>query len=113
MKNKLFLKIAERVIWTFIQGAAGALMLGPAFNISALEAAALGGLMAVLSMVKNVAASHVGDHNSPATLPASVTATGNVVGQVTGEVVSGTGEILGKVTGAVEGLIEEDKNGNS
>lgn len=107
MTNKLILKIAERVIWTFIEGACATLLLGQAFNISALEAAALGGLAAVISLVKNIAGTRIGGNpQSPAWLPASVTAAGDVVGDVTGTVVGEAGEVLGQVTGTVEGVLD-------
>jgi hypothetical protein len=50
----------ERLIWTFIQGFAGALILAQTLDLETLEAAALGGLMAALSALKSVAANRLG-----------------------------------------------------
>lgn len=110
MTGKLLLKILERVVWTFIEGACATLLLGQAFNISALEAAALGGVAAVISLVKNIAGTRIGSGNSPAWLPGSVTASGEVVGDVTGTVVGEAGEVLGQVTGTVEGVLGKGKD---
>ena len=60
----------ERVAWTFVQGALGtvsaeAIATG---DPSALRAAAIGGLAAVLSLVKAIAAKRMGDPHSAATL---------------------------------------------
>lgn len=106
MTRKLALKIAERVVWTFVEGACATLLLGGAFDLSALEAAALGGVAAVISLVKNIAGIRLGDPTSPAWLPASVTVAGGVVGEVTGTVVSTAGEVVGEVLGTVEGTLD-------
>lgn len=59
--TKAWLKdAAERIVWTFIQGFAGALILAQTLDLETLEAAALGGLMAALSAVKAVAAGRLG-----------------------------------------------------
>lgn len=55
--TKAWLKDAgERVIWTFLQGFAAALVLAEGLNIDTLQAAALAGMMAAMSAVKSIAA---------------------------------------------------------
>ena len=61
---------AERVAWTFTQGALSAVAVESlaAGNPSAWTAALVGGAAAVLSLLKAVAARHVGDPDTAATL---------------------------------------------
>lgn len=105
MKRKLVLDIVERVLWTFAQGAAATLLLSGAFDIDTWKAAAIGGVAAVLSMLKGLAASRLGVLGTAATLPAAVIATGAVVGEVAGTVVDAAGEVVGEVTGVVAGTV--------
>ena len=109
MSSKLFLKILERFLWTFVQGATATLLLANFLDTDAWKAAAVGGVAAVLSLIKSYAGTKMGDPSSPAWLPASVTAAGGVVGDVTGTVVGEAGEVLGQVTGTVEGVLDGDR----
>ena len=55
--------VAERAIWTFVQGFLGIFILGSlsdALNPSLLDQAAVAGIMGVLSVVKNLAAQRLG-----------------------------------------------------
>lgn len=54
----------ERTLATFVEGFAGTLILGGKLDVSTAEAAALGGLMAALSVVKSVAAAFVGGRSA-------------------------------------------------
>ena len=70
MSDDFYRDMAERAIWTAVQGALGtasveALASG---DLSAWRAAAIGGLASVLSMAKSVAARRVGDPDSASTL---------------------------------------------
>jgi hypothetical protein len=60
----------ERVAWTFVQGAIGAVPVQQIVSgdIDALTSAAVGGAAAVLALVKAIAATKVGDPNSASTL---------------------------------------------
>ena len=64
----------ERVAWTFAQAAIAAVgseALAVAFvggDVDVLRAAGIGGLAAVLSLVKSIAAKRVGDPNTASTL---------------------------------------------
>lgn len=109
MSRNLFLKILERFLWTFVQGATATLLLANFLDTEAWKAAAVGGVASVLSLIKSYAGTKMGDPSSPAWLPASVTAAGGVVGEVTGQVVSQTGEVLGEVTGVVDGVLGEER----
>jgi len=66
---------AERIGWTFVQASIAAvgseaLAVGLAGgDVNVLRAAGVGGLAAVLSLLKAVAARHVGDPDTAATLP--------------------------------------------
>jgi hypothetical protein len=86
MKKRLLADIAERVIWTFIQGAAATLMLSGFLDIEAWKAAAVGGVAAVLALVKGTAASQIGSPISAATLPKTLETTGTLATDVVGEV---------------------------
>jgi hypothetical protein len=59
---------AERVAWTFVQGAIGAVPVQQLAtgDIDALTSAAVGGAAAVLSLVKAIAARKVGDPDTAA-----------------------------------------------
>ena len=61
---------AERVAWTFLQGAlaTGSLEQLATGDLDAWRAAAVGGVAAVLSLLKAIAARRMGDPNSAATL---------------------------------------------
>jgi hypothetical protein len=67
--------LAERVVWTFLQAFLGALIAGGVFDVagvrdvSAWEAAALGGVAAVLSLLKGIAAKFIGQPDSASTAP--------------------------------------------
>lgn len=50
----------ERIAWTFLEAFAGALILAGVFDLTALKAAAIAGLAAVLTVVKTLAASRIG-----------------------------------------------------
>jgi len=50
----------ERAIWTFIEGFAGVLVTSSVLDVTVIEAAALAGIMAVVSLVKSIAVSKVG-----------------------------------------------------
>jgi hypothetical protein len=70
--NKEFLMdLGERALMTFVEGFLAAYLLGGMSNLEAsnMQAAAVGGLAAVLSMVKSVAARKTGSPNSAALLP--------------------------------------------
>jgi hypothetical protein len=61
---------AERVAWTFVQGAVGAVPVQQLAtgDIDALTSAAVGGAAAVLALVKAIAARKVGDPQTASTL---------------------------------------------
>jgi hypothetical protein len=64
--------LAERVIWTFLGGTAAVVVAaGPAdmLHASFWKAAGVGGLAAVVSLVKGLAARVVGAKNSASTAP--------------------------------------------
>ena len=71
MTRQLAIDIAERMIATAVQAFAATLLAAPVFSIdvSALKAAGLAALAAVLSILKGVAASRLGDPTSAAALP--------------------------------------------
>jgi hypothetical protein len=56
--KQLALDIAERAVWTFLQAFAGAFVVA---DLTTAKTAALAGLAAVLSLVKGLAASRLGD----------------------------------------------------
>lgn len=63
--------VAERTLWSFAEGLLAALILLPAFDLSALKAAALGGLTAAAAYLKSSFATLFGGTVSPAsTAPA-------------------------------------------
>lgn len=61
---------AERVVWTFAQGALGAVPIQQLAtgDIDAWVAAASGGAAAVLALIKAIGAKKVGDPNTASTL---------------------------------------------
>lgn len=61
---------AERVGWTFLQGslATGSLEQLATGDLDAWRAASVGGIAAVLALLKAIAARRMGDHHSAATL---------------------------------------------
>lgn len=71
MTKKLFIDIAERSVWTFIQGATSVLLLSGFLDTAAWKAAVVGGVAAVLALVKGTAASRIGSPATAATLPDS------------------------------------------
>ena len=101
MSRRLLLDIIERVGWTFIEGATATLMLADFLAVDAWKAAVVGGLAAVLAVIKGYAASKVGSSISAATLPALPPSTNVVVGEVLGPV----GEVVGEVTSETGDLI--------
>lgn len=61
-----FLKdLAERVIWTFVQSASAALILAGFTSLDPLQAAAIGGVTAVLSVLKGAAAFRLNELGTP------------------------------------------------
>jgi hypothetical protein len=86
MKKRLLLDIAERVFWTFIQGASATLLLSGFLDTEAWKAACVGGVAAVLALVKGTAASQVGSPISAATLPKTLESTGTLATDVVSEV---------------------------
>jgi len=59
--------LAERVVWTFLGGTAAVVISsGPAdmFHASFWQAAASGGMAAVVTLLKGLLARYVGDRNS-------------------------------------------------
>lgn len=107
MKKRLLYDIAERFLWTFIQGATATFLLSGFLGVDQWKAGVVGGLSAVLALLKGVAAVHVGNPATAATLPATVEAVGTVAGQVVGQVVDATGSVVGDVTGTVSGTVED------
>lgn len=63
--RQLIRDIVERALWTFVQGFLGAFTIT---DLSTARTAALAGVMALLSLVKSVAASRVGGTLSPASM---------------------------------------------
>jgi len=68
--------LAERVIWTFLQSFAGALVTGGVLDgvsgvadITGWQAAGLAGVAAVISLIKGLAAKFVGRADSASTAP--------------------------------------------
>lgn len=71
--------IAERVFWTFVATACGLLVSWPVFDLADMsmwKAAATAGVVAVFTLVKGIAASHVGQPT--AALPFSAFTEGRV-----------------------------------
>jgi len=72
------LDVGERVFWTFLQTFLGLLVVGGWFdvnnitNVGILQSAAVGGAAAVLSLLKGLAGSFVGNGDSAAILPKSL-----------------------------------------
>ncbi len=68
---RLYADVAERAFWTFLQAFLGVLLAGDMLDLSSgtLRAAAIAGFAALLSLVKSVAATHVGDPGTAAVLP--------------------------------------------
>jgi hypothetical protein len=58
--SPLLKDILERAAWTFIQGFATIILASGTLNITVLQAAGVAGGMAVLSLVKSMAASKIG-----------------------------------------------------
>ena len=70
MLNTLVRDISERVFWTFAASVGGLLISWPTFDLADMEmwkAAATAGVIAVITLLKGVVASRVGD--STAALP--------------------------------------------
>lgn len=69
------LDLAERVVMTFVTSFLGTLVAGGWFDVAqirdlgAVRAAAIGGVAAVLSLVKGIAAKFVADRNSASLAP--------------------------------------------
>jgi hypothetical protein len=97
MTRRLLLDILERVIWTFVQGASSTLLLSNFLGVEAWKAAVVGGLAAIIALVKGLAASRLGDPGSGATLPAVIT----TAGTVTGTVVDTAGDVVGEIVGDI------------
>jgi hypothetical protein len=63
--------LAERVVWTFLQAFGAMLVVSGFFSVegvtdlSNLQKAGVGGMAAVLALLKGVVAKSVGDKNSP------------------------------------------------
>lgn len=108
MNKRIIADIGERFVWTFIQGTTSTLLLAGFLGTSAWKAAVVGGLAAVIALVKGMAAVHMGNPATAATLPAALEATAAVAGSVTGTVVDTTGQVLGEVTGIVGGVLGND-----
>jgi len=51
----------SRIVWTFLQASLAALVVAPALDVSAAKAAAFVGLTAVIAVIKNIAATRVGE----------------------------------------------------
>lgn len=70
MSRRYLRDLAERVAWTFLQGALGAITVGGVLGLhdlrSAANAIAIGGSAAVLSLLKGLVARKVGDSESAA-----------------------------------------------
>jgi hypothetical protein len=75
MTRQLAIDIAERAAATAVQAFISALLVGPALDLSVptVKAAGLAALAAVLSILKGVAASRLGDPTSAAALPSPAT----------------------------------------
>ena len=56
MTRHFWIDLAERAFWTFLQSGLAALGASAFTDIAALEAAAIAGIAAVLSLIKSVAA---------------------------------------------------------
>jgi hypothetical protein len=68
--SKRFLRdAAERVGATFVEAAAGAVILAGTLNLDVAKAAGLTGTMAALTLVKTLLAQYVGDHATASVLP--------------------------------------------
>lgn len=102
MTKRLLLDILERTFWTFIQGTSSTLLLAGFLGIDAWKAAIVGGLAAVIAMVKGIAASRLGEVGTAATLPGVVAPVGTVVGTVT----TTTGRVVGDVVGTVSEILD-------
>ncbi len=58
--SPLLIDILERAAWTFIQGFAAVVLASGTIDVTVVQAAGVAGGMAVLSLVKSLAASKVG-----------------------------------------------------
>lgn len=58
----------ERIVWTFIEGFTATVLVAGALDLSVIQAAALAGLMAVLALVKTIAAGQLGSARDTAQL---------------------------------------------
>lgn len=96
MKRRLLIDIAERIFWTFIEGASATLLLSGFLNVAAWKASVVGGVAAVLALVKGTAASKVGSPITAATLPRTMESSGTLAT----DVVAGVSE-------AVEGVADD------
>jgi len=67
-----YLDALERVVWTFVETFTATLILAGALDMSTLKAAGLSAVAAVLAVVKAIAAKHVGEGGTAATLPTPV-----------------------------------------
>jgi len=74
MKKRLLYDIIERVVWTFVQAFSG-VMTGAAvfnWNVPLWQQAAAGGVAAVFSSLKGIAASRLGTLDTASTLPLAI-----------------------------------------
>jgi len=70
MFSKRFLRDAgERVLATFLEAAAGSVILSGALNLDVAKAAGLAGVLAALTVVKSLLARFLGDRESASVLP--------------------------------------------
>lgn len=69
VNRRFLIDAAERVAWTAVEAAAGALIAAGAFNANAGKAAVFAGLTAAAGVVKVTAAKFVGDRQSAALGP--------------------------------------------
>ena len=61
MDTVLIRDIAERAAWTFLQAFLGVFVVT---DLSSAEGAALAGVAAVVSLIKGIVATHVGERNA-------------------------------------------------
>ena len=64
-----WLDMLERAAWTFVETFTATLIAAGMLDMSTVKAAGLAGIASVLAVVKAVAARHVGEGGTAATLP--------------------------------------------
>jgi len=67
-----YIDALERVAWTFVETFTATLLLAGMLDMSTIKAAGLAGVASALAVIKAVAARHVGEGGTAATLPTPI-----------------------------------------